>query len=350
MIQVGLYTRYEIFPSRTFTIFPRDKKFRSAYYEKDTSDEKFLRQSGFDDFPIMAPRWSITGEDIYGTDCPGMIALDDTKTLQLGETRKYQIIDKIASPPLQAPSSMRSQLDSEGGLMPNSISYYDNPNQRIESVYNLNPDLNALMTINQQVEQRIDSAFFVDLFTMMMNSDRRNITAREVAEKQEEKLLLLGPVLESLHTELLDPIISRTFSIMQEAGMLPDPPPELDGVELNVEYVSILAQAQRMIGVSGIERVVGFAGEIGQYDPKALKKINTLVAIDEYTEAMGVNPKIITTNDQVEQEIAAEQQAAMAQQQMMQSAQAVETAKNASQIDTQEGNAVGDLLANAGLQ
>jgi len=105
-----------------------------------------------------------------------------------------------------------------------------------------------------------------------------------------------------------------------------------------------------MIGVSGIERVVGFIGQVGQVDPKAIEKLDTMTTIDRYAESMGVDPTIIKSNDEVNKELAAQQQAAMAQQQAAMAQQSVATAKEASQIDTTQGNAVGDLLANAGLQ
>ena len=91
---------------------------------------------------------------------------------------------------------------------------------------------------------------------MLAQTDRRQITAREVAEKHEEKLLMLGPVLERLHTELLDPLIDRTFNILQQNGVLPVPPPELQNKDLNVEYVSVLAQAQRLVATGAVDRVL----------------------------------------------------------------------------------------------
>lgn len=48
----------------------KHKAFRSVYFEKAGNEGKFLRQSGFDDFPIMAGRWSVRGGDTYGTMCP----------------------------------------------------------------------------------------------------------------------------------------------------------------------------------------------------------------------------------------------------------------------------------------
>lgn len=330
----------------------KDKAWRSVYYEADrqTGDNHYLRQSGFDGFPVLAPRWDITGEDVYGTDCPGMTALGDTKALQLGEKRKYQAIDKIANPPLKGSTNLKKNVRN-GGLQGGDIVWGDfGGNDTIESVYGqYRPDINAIRQENMEAEQRIKRAFYEDLFLMISQSDRRQITAREVAEKQEEKLLMLGPVLERLHAELLDPLIDRTFEILQDAGVLPPPPQEMMNREIRVEYISILAQAQRMVAVTGIERLAGFAGQLSTVWPEARHKLNPAEALDEYAESMGTSPRIIRSDDEVQQMVAAEQQAIQQQAQAEQMQQAAQTAKTASETDMQGDNALSNLLRNQGL-
>lgn len=332
----------------------RDKAFRSVYYEYDSGnqpgEDKFLRRSGFDVFPILAPRWDITGEDVYATDCPGMTSLGDTKALQLGERRKYQALDKISNPPLQGPAGLRNKV-SEGGLKSGEIVWMDDVNNGgLRSIYEqYRPDLNAIMVVNQEAEQRIKRAFYEDLFLMMSQSDRRQITAREVAEKQEEKLLMLGPVLERLHAELLDPLIDRTFDILIENGALPVPPPELQGNELKVEYVSILAQAQRMVAVSGLERVAGFTQQLASVWPEARHKIDPMEFVDEYADSLGVNPRVIRSDDEAEGMQVAEMEAQAQAAQAAQMQQVADVARTASQADTGGENALADMMRNAGL-
>jgi hypothetical protein len=329
-----------------------NKAVRSVYYEKSRSTrdhaDLFLRESGFDEFPIMAPRWNVTGEDIYGTDCPGMDALGDAKALQLGEKRKYTALDILVKPPLQGPQTLQGQV-SNGGLAPGEIIWTDGQGAGLKSIYDFRPDLNAMTALNQESEDRVARAFYEDLFLMIANSDRRQITAREIAEKQEEKLLMLGPVLERLHTELLDPLIDRTFNMLQNAGVLPQPPPELQDRELRVEYVSVLAQAQRMVAVSGLERTVGFAANLAQMWPEARHKIDPMQAIDEFSAAMGVNPRVVRPDDEAGEQVAAEQQAQAQQQASQQGASMADTVKTISETQITEGNALNAALQNAGV-
>jgi len=325
----------------------RDKAFRSVYYEagrKATDTNQFLRRSGFDTFPVLCPRWDVVGEDVYATDCPGMTALGDAKALQLGERKMYGALGKIVDPPLQAPASMQSKI---GDSLRDGEIVWTTGNDKIESVYNFNPNLGAMVDINRRVEDRIDQTFYVDLFLMLSNTDRRQITAREVAEKHEEKLLMLGPVLERLHNEMLDPLIDRTFRLLQDGGVLPPPPPELEETELRVEYVSVLAQAQQMVSVGAIERYTGFAAQLASVWPEARHKVDPLQAMDDYAESLGVPPQVVQSDDAVQAAVNAERQAAQLQQQAAMAQQAAATAKDVDSLDEEGAMAAG--LRNAGL-
>lgn len=324
------------------------KRYRSVYYEMDKGNkevrEKFLRESGFDEFPILAPRWDVTGEDCYGTECPGMMALGDTKELQLLERRFAQAIDKVANPPTQAPVSLRNAMN-RGGIAAGEITWVNSTaDGGIRSIYDYRPDLNAMQAKIDIVEQRIGESFYSDLFLMLSNTDRRQITAREIAERHEEKLLMLGPVLERLHTELLDPLIDRAFSIMQKAGMLPPPPEELQEIDLRVEYVSVLAQAQRMVAVGGIERLATFVGQMAQLDPGVRHKMDLDEAVDEYADALGVSPRIVRGEEDVMALRQQDAQQAQRAQQAEAAQQAASIAKEASSIDTEGNNPIAEMI------
>ncbi len=139
------------------------------------------------------------------------------------------------------------------------------------------------------------------------------MTATEVAERHEEKMLMLGPVLERLHNELLSPLIDLTFDRCMDAGILPPPPRELEGQEISVEFISVLAQAQRAIAAQGVDRLLGTVAQLSPIKPDVLDKIDFDVVIEGYAEMYGTDPKIIVPDDVVAQARAerAQQQAAM---------------------------------------
>lgn len=328
----------------------KDKRFRSVYYEANCQQQdKFLLRSGFDLFPFFAPRWDAVAGDIYATDSPGMVALGDTKTLQLAERRLAQAVDRLASPPLQAPSSMKTKM--RDGLDADKLIFTDNPSDTITSVYgNYRPEANQIREIIQDKESRISRAFYEDLFLMLANSDRRQITAREISERHEEKLLMLGPVLERIHGELLDPLIDVTFARCLSAGLIPPPPPELQGRELSVQYVSVLAQAQKMVAIGGLERLSNFALTLGQAYPDARVKFNAAQAIDEYANAMGVNPRVVRGDDEVDEIIDIQNKQAAQNQAMQVAAQAAESAKTLSETNvSDDSTALHNVMKQAGL-
>ncbi|KKY70275.1 tail protein [Morganella morganii] len=300
----------------------KHKAYKSVYYEATSTDDKLLRESGYDEFPIMAPRWEVNGEDVYGSSCPGMVALGSVKALQLLQRRKAQMIDKITNPPLQAPASIKSQRIS---TIPGGINYLPmaDVNNQIKPLFQIPANgTNGLLEDIQDTRQIIDHAYFVDLFRMMQTVNTRSMPVEAVAEMREEKLLMLGPVLQRLDSELLDKLINRTFSVMAENNLLPVPPDEMQGMQLKVEYISVMAQAQKAIGVSSIERFIGFTSGIGQFKQEALDKINVDETIDAYAASIGVPPSVVATNEQVAQirENRAQQQAMAQQMQMAQAA------------------------------
>lgn len=336
------------------SVTAKNKRVRSVYFEANLGardgEDKFLRESGFDEFPILTPRWDVTGEDVYATDCPGITALGDVKALQLAERRKYQAIDKMVNPPLQGSAALKNQLKGNQ-LGPNDIVWHaDANNGGLRSIYeNYRPEIEQIKGEILNTENRIQRAFYEDLFLMLANTDRRQITAREVAEKHEEKLLMLGPVLERLHTELLDPLIDRTFNILQREGVLPLPPPELQNKELEVEYVSVLAQAQRLVNTGAIDRLVGFTGQLASVWPEARHKINTFQSIDDYAEALGVNPSIVASDSEAQAKADAEAQAAQMTARMAQGEAMANVAKTASETKLDGNSVLGRTIENVGL-
>ena len=320
----------------------RNKPFTSVYYEA-AGDGELLSESGFDEFPAIAPRWDGTHIDAYGYG-PGLIALGDSKGLQVAEKKSLQAIEKQINPPLQAPASLERK-----GIkgVPGGVTYHNDmqgPNSGIRSLYEVRLNIEALEFKERQIENRIKQAFHVDLFLMLANSDRRQITAREIEERHEEKLLMLGPVLESIHDEALDPLHERTFAVMNRKGLLPEPPKELQGEDLKVEYVSMLAQAQKAVETGGIERFAGFVGQLASVKPDVLDKFNEDEAIDSYGTALGVDPKIIRSSEEVQERRSQRDQQAQAAQMMSMMQSGAQTAKTLADTETEEGDALSSIL------
>ncbi|EJL90263.1 portal protein [Pantoea sp. GM01] len=323
----------------------KNKRFKSVYFEK-AGDDKVLRESGYDEHPVLAPRWEVNGEDAYGSNCPGMTALGQVKALQLQGKRRDQLIDKATNPPMVGPSSLKAQRVSQ---LPGSITYVDQLSGQdgLKPLYQVNPQTNELMAAIQDTREIIRSSYFVDLFLMLQNINTRSMPVEAVNELREEKLLMLGPVLERLNDEFLDPLIDRAFSIMVRKGMLPPAPEVMQGMPLRIEYISVMAQAQKSIGLSSLSQTVGFIGQLAQFKPEALDKLDADQAIDAFSEMSGVSPTVIVPDEMVAQ-IRKQRAEQVQQQQQMQMAQmAVQGAKDLSQTSTEGQNALTAMAGGA---
>jgi hypothetical protein len=228
-------------------------------------------------------------------------------------------------------------------MNPNSHVYVDamGPQQAVRPVYTPGPARARLVELKiRQHEARVDQAFFADLWLMLASSEGQKMTATEVTRRQEEKMLQLGPVLQRLEDELLDPLIDRSLSILFRAGLAPQAPPEVQGMELKVEYVSILAQAQKLVAIQGVHELTAYvssiaaAQEAAGMPPDVLDKFDTDAAVDEVADMLGTPPELVRSDDDVK---AIRQQ--RAQQQQQQAADAAGAADGRDGEDGQPGAA-----------
>ena len=198
----------------------------------------------------------------------------------------------------------------------------------------------------EAVERRINSAFFVDLFLAISNME--GIQPRnqlDLAQRNEERLVQLGPVLERLHGEFLTHLIDRVFNQALRAQILPEAPQDLQGTDLKVRFISTLAMAQRSVVTADIERLSLFTSNLvaGGWET-ALDKFDADQAIDEYSKAIGVPPQVVLSDDAVAN-IRAQRQQQIEQQQLLEAAQsAAQTAKTVADTDTEGKNALTDLI------
>lgn len=278
----------------------KGKKFRSVYWvEGDTNDGTYLNLSGYNRWPALTPRWKPIGNDAYSRG-PGHDALPDTKSLQIFNKRLHNAVDKHVNPPMGAHISLKGSASS---VLPGALNYFTTAEKGAGMWPLYQPETSAINEVRAQIlETRriIDRAFFADIFLMI--SEMEGVQPRNQLELQlrkEEKMLMMGPVLESLHDELLQPLINNAFDIMFEQRLFLPPPQEIHGYPLDVELISVLAQAQKAASLGSIERTFAFAGSIAGAKPEVLDKLNADAAIDRYAEDIGAPAGILVGEDDV---------------------------------------------------
>lgn len=360
----GLYEQYVLVlrviePNEQFIpgmIGPRGKKWGSVWMEigglnsasgalaQPSADPAigFLRESGYEEFPAIVGRWATTSRDVYGTG-PGHDALPDAKQLMLLEKRSLLAISKGVNPPMLIPDTMRMQRIS---MLPGDPIYVPAGMQgpKVEPAQTVLPEFVNLTELKiRQTEERIGEAMFARLMLLFSEESptqgKQPVTAQEIVAKRQEQLLQLGPVMENIN-DFLSHLVDRTAAIMERRGLVPPPPKEIQGMRLKVEFISVMAQAQKMLGINAKERLLAFVGQVGQLKgPEAADKINTFKLIDRAADDLGVPPDVILDDQDAAKLMQQRNAQAKAQQQGMAMAEA---AKAAGAIGA--GNMEGDNL------
>lgn len=319
-------------------------RFHSCWMEKantgDASGDpelQFLQRGGYMEFPVMAPRWSVNGEDVYGTG-PGHEAIGDAKGLQLKERRLAQLLDKVVTPPMVGPSSM---MAGNVNHQPGGMTYVDalGQGQKFVPAYQIDPTaIDRLDGSIRRDEYRIKDAFHARLFLALSEADSPERTAREVSEIHSEKMLQLGPVFGRVTVELLEKLINRAIAMLIRNGDVPPPPDELEGSPPRVNFESIVTEAQKAQTVAKVRRLVTDVGAMSGLDRSVLDKVNLDECADELADAYGVKPELMRTDEQVAELRAARAKQQQAAAQMQSMAQGVQGAKLLSETDTGSDN------------
>lgn len=293
------------------------KKFISVTYEVGNGTTSFLKKAGFDKFPYVVFEASCNGEDAYPSKGCGIYALPDAKQLMSMIKELGKAVKKMVSPAYQGSASLKNKRLSDN---PGFFNEDGDNGAGIRPIHEVNPQVLELKNIIAELRENIKSIFYNDLFAMILNTAERGRTATEVNELKEEKLVLLSPLLEQIHTALKQ-ILDWLFYTEMEAGILPEVPQELEGEEIEIEFISTLAQAMKAQNISSMERFITFTANMAQaVDPVLIKKIKGEKMIDDYADFANIDPNQIAPNEELEalRQQQAEKQAQAEQMQQLQ--------------------------------
>ena len=288
--------------------------FTSCYVHKDTGF--MLRESGFKDFPYVVPRYLKASNEIYGRS-PAMNALPDVKMLNTMSKVTIKAAQKQIDPPLMVPD--------DGFILPirtvpGGLNFYrSGTRERIEPL-NIGSNQPLGLQMEEQRRKAIRENFFIDQLLSVQGS---NMTATEVMQKSEEKMRILGPVLGRLQSELLQPLITRCFNILLKNNKFAPPPEVLQAEQIEIEYVSPIAKAQKSGDLSSIMRGIEVFGAVQQVAP-VFDYLDADGLVNHLKDVIGLPAKILKSRAEVEQireERAAQQQQMAQMQQEMQMAE-----------------------------
>ena len=325
------------------SVWAKNKKFISVYYEVEGDKDKLLSKSGFDKFPYVVFEAEVNGEDVYPTECCGVNALPDAKQLMAMVVDEGKIVKKIGSPQLKGPAELKNKKLTD---QPATFTENNQNGDGLQPVYQVPPAVvQPLEALLEAKRQSIYESFFNDLFAMILNTADRGRTATEVNELKEEKMTLLSPILEQIHSGLKT-VMEWIFTECMSRRVIPAPPAQIHGGELEIEFVSMLAQAQKAQKISAMERFSTFTINLAQaIDPMLVKKLNGAKIIDDYADYVNINPEQVIPTEDVDKMREAQAQKQEQAEQMAALQQGSEIVKNVGGADAFGG----ELMARIGL-
>ena len=324
------------------SVWAEDKAFISVYYEQDSKEEKFLSKSGFDKFPYAVFESEVNGEDVYPSECPGVNALPDVKQLMSMVIDEGKAVKKMISPTYKGPASLKNKKMIDA---PAAFIEEDENGRGLSPIYEVNPRVLEVDSIIEKLKESIKEIFYNDLFAMILNTAERSRTATEVNELKEEKMVLLSPLLQQIHNGL-NIVMDWVFDECIKLNILPEPPGEIMGANMDIEFVSTLAQAQKAVKISAMERFTTFTINLAQaLDPSLKNKLNANKIVDDYADFANISPEQIVPTHEVEKRKQKEEEAESQKQMIEQVKEGSEIIKNIAGTDSYGS----DLMARLGL-
>lgn len=346
---VEIEVSHLIQPNRQAIVGREDKQnmpFESLYWESGTNDsDAFLDRRGHKIFRVIAPRWEVVTTDTtlgYG---PSWHSMGAIKELQKTAKDKLMAQQKLHDPPVIQDAS----VEGHANLLPGGTTVVTGtvPNSGVRPAYQINPNLDSFIELMNDEKKEIDKFFFVDLFLALLNSRDENKTATEVTGIQQEKIMMMGPSLHRLDTEMLTRTLEVVYHDMLERGMIPEPPEEIRGDDLKIEFTSTLSQLQKASGIYKVERVLDIAART--YETAMIADIiDADATIREVSEMEGAPSKMLFDKAVLKaNREAAAQRESQAQQQANMPAMA-KAAKDASQAQLGNNSALDKIVEQQG--
>lgn len=257
----------------------------------------FLSLKGFSKFPYVVFESSNPSDTDYPNDCPGICALADVKQLMTMVREYAKAVKKIVCPTYKGPASLKNKKLAD---VPGAYIEEDENGRGISPVYEINPRVLELKQEKDELKQAIKEHFYNDLFAMILNTAERGRTATEVNELKEEKMVLLSPLLEQIHCALRD-VLFWIYDEEIRVGILEPLKNEYGNSKFQIEFVSSLAQAQKVSNISSMERFTTFVSNIANaIDPVLKSKLNGEKIIEDYATFANISPTQLVPSNEIE--------------------------------------------------
>jgi len=287
----------------------------------DNQEGKIVRAGGFRSYPYATGRWKVASGETYGTS-PGIEVVDE---IRLANSMKKTVIisaSKAANLPLVVNDD---SVIGSVRVLPGGITYIS-PGNDIKGLPVGDPNISDVQL--ERIQNSIGEAYFNDLDRL---PDNDRMTATEVLQRRQDRLIALAPFVTRVQEELLGPIIERTLKLGIEMGDLEEPPPELSGGNVEIEYISPLAISQRSSRIQAFQIWVNAMLPLLQIDQSMVASIKTENVPAFLADGLNVPFELVRDAQEVAQKKGEMEQLAQLQQAAQLGGQLADTAKTAAE-------------------
>lgn len=281
--------------------------FASCHMECST--RHILREGGYHEFPVMAPRWTRIPGSVYALG-PMSRALPDTKSLQEAKRWEFAAAETVLAPPMVA--------EDDGVLNPRTVKIGPRKIIVANSIDSIKPlvtgarvDFGQIIVADLQAAVR--RPLMADLFEKLLNDP--SMTATQVHAIVSIIRQRMGPRFGRLQSEYLQTLVERSYGIALRAGALGEPPESMRDADYVVRYESPLARAQKLEEVTAMDRYEQGMLVEAQAVPTVLDVYDWDEAQRHKAKLLGVPLKLIPDAKKVAKTRADREQAAQAAQQ-----------------------------------
>lgn len=298
----------------------------------DAKTKKKMAESGFNSMPCVAHRFYKQPQIVYGYS-PAMKALPYVRLVNTMTDTILRSSMKQADPAFALPDDAFLGVPN---FNPRQINYYQrgklSPKDDIFPIGNFG---NLAIGLNelQYYQAQIEKLMFVDTF-QAFQAITKQMTVPEVMERISEKMTLLGPAVGRYMNDVLQPLIEKVVLILYESNSLPRlPDVMMQDPNFEVKFVGRLVQTQRQSELNNIVNAMALSGQIAQFNPEVLDKINADEALNDIFDISGVSARILKSDAEVQQIRKARAEAAAEQNKLLAMQQGANIYKTASEGD-----------------
>lgn len=294
----------------------------------DVEGRMIVEESGYNEFPAFCHRFDKRPFVPWGFS-PAMKALPFARLLNAIAKTNLRAMMKHTDPPIAVPNNA---FLAPFNMNPRAINVY-----KKDAMQNANDifafgnfgDPQVGLTGVEYYSGKVKTLMYTDTFLAFSNITK-DMNNPEIMERINEKMTMLGPAVGRYLDEVISPIVKRTIGILARRGKLPDAPEELmmnPGYE--IDFIGVLAQAQRRTELNTLTTGLTMIGQMAQFSPEVLDKIDTDKVTDEVWSITGAPVKVLRDDDEVQKIREGRAQASMQQQQMMEAQVGAEVADKA---------------------